>query len=104
MSARGEIVAARLFYMQAAAEGSAAAATGAGKTYDPLWLAKVGAGGLQPDPKIAAIWYRKAIVLGDQDEAHTLFQRLMDHLGGVQQTSTIGQAKPARDALQKSQE
>jgi TPR repeat protein len=102
MWARGDVIAARLLYIRAAAEGSAAAATGTGKTYDPLCLAEIGAMGLRPDPKIAAIWYRKAIAL-DDPEAPTLLQRL-NRPEAVQQTSTIGRAGPARDAPQKSQE
>jgi hypothetical protein len=91
MSARGDVAAARLLYVRAAAEGSAAAATGAGKTYDPICLAEFGARGLKADTKVAAIWYRKAIALGDQEAAPLLQQ--LNHLEVVQQNGTAGQAK-----------
>jgi hypothetical protein len=95
MSARGDLAAARLLYIHAAADGSAAAATGAGKTYDPVCLARSGAKGLQPDPNLAAIWYRKAVALGDP-EALVLLQQLL-HMEIMQQAGTAGQANATCD-------
>jgi type II secretory pathway predicted ATPase ExeA len=61
----GDITAARLAYERAAAAGSGAGATGAGRTYDPVFLAGIDARGLQGDPVRAADWYRRALELGD---------------------------------------
>ncbi len=63
--AQGRIAAARPLYEQAAAAGDAAAATAVGKTYDPLFLANMHASEVQPDPKLAAAWYRRGVELGD---------------------------------------
>jgi hypothetical protein len=70
--ALGDVSSARLLYKRAAAGGDARAATGVGKTYDPLFLSAIGARGIQPDPQAAAAWYRKAIDLGD----HSATERL----------------------------
>jgi len=61
----GDIVGARLFYERAAAEGSGVAATGVGKTFDPLYLVSAGVRGIQGDPAQATSWYRKAAAAGD---------------------------------------
>ena len=74
MLAIGDISAARLLY-QRAASTSGQAATAAGKTYDPAFLAQIGARGIRPDPAAAAEWYRKALALGD-GEADQLLRRL----------------------------
>ncbi len=65
--AHGDIVAARLLYERAAAQGSGAAATAAGKTYDVEFLLRVGARGIRADPAAAAAWFRKAAALGDAE-------------------------------------
>jgi type II secretory pathway predicted ATPase ExeA len=69
---QGDMSAARLAYERAAASGSGAGATGAGKTYDPGVLARMDARGLQGDAALAADWYRKAIVLGDSEASELL--------------------------------
>jgi hypothetical protein len=61
----GDLASARLLYERAAAAGDARGATGAGKTYDPQILSQIGARGIRPDPAAAALWYRKALELGD---------------------------------------
>lgn len=71
----GDIVAARRFFERAAEAGNAPAATGAGRTYDPLYLRQV-ARGLRGDPDKAADWYLKAVALGDS-EAGVLLMRLL---------------------------
>lgn len=75
MRANGDISAARLLFERAAEAGSAAAATEAGRLRDPAYLARLGAIGVAPDPRIAADWYRRARALGDADAA-VLLQRL----------------------------
>lgn len=74
--ATGDVAAARLFYERAAEGGSAHAATAAGKTYDPLFLAETHARFIRGDPVAAARWYRKGSAGGDK-EADGLMQRLM---------------------------
>jgi hypothetical protein len=69
MLALGDLASARLLYERAAAAGAARGATGAGKTYDPRFLAKSGARGIRADPATAANWYRKALELGDASAA-----------------------------------
>jgi hypothetical protein len=67
MMAIKDISAARKLYESAADAGSAAGATAVARTFDPDYLAKLGVVGLRPDPPAAAVWYRKAAVLGDRD-------------------------------------
>ena len=68
----GDISAARLFYERAAEVGSAAGAAGVGKTYDPLFLAQIGAQGPKADAVLASWWYRKASNAGDQEAGKRL--------------------------------
>jgi TPR repeat protein len=63
----GDIAAARLFYERAAKAGSARAAMLAGKTYDPLYFAEIGARGIVADRTKAVDWYGKAAGLGDRE-------------------------------------
>src|SRR6202041_1168900 len=58
--ASGDILSARLYFERAGAAGSEAGAMNAGKTYDPDYLAKIDAPGLQADVKRAIDWYRIA--------------------------------------------
>ena len=75
MFAANDVSAARLFYERAATGGSAAGATGVGKTHDPAFLSRLTASGIRSDPSAAATWYRKAVTLGDP-EAERLLRRL----------------------------
>jgi TPR repeat protein len=72
--ALGDVSGARLLYERAAAAGDARGATGAGKTYDPVFLLTIGARGIRADPIAAANWYRRAIELGDQTAVARLTQ------------------------------
>jgi hypothetical protein len=65
--AEGDIIGARLLYERAAALGSAAAATSAGKTYDGEFLSQAGVRGIQADQGSAMAWFRKAAALGDPE-------------------------------------
>ena len=71
----GDIIAARLAYERAARAGSATAATGVGKTFDPLFLAAAGVRGIQGNPFEAAAWYRRGSAAGDL-EAESRLQAL----------------------------
>jgi hypothetical protein len=75
MLALGDISAARLLYERAARAGSGEATADVGRTHDPTVLAQLGTRGMQPDPVLAAAWYRHAIALGDAASAERL-QRL----------------------------
>jgi hypothetical protein len=57
---QGDIIAARSFYERAAGSGSARAATGVARTFDPTFLSRLGTVGARGNPERAAIWYRKA--------------------------------------------
>jgi hypothetical protein len=81
MLAIGDIAAARQFFERAAEAGNAAAATAAGKTYDPFFLAETHARGIRGDPVAAARWYRQASAGGDH-EADALMKRLMERYAG----------------------
>lgn len=59
--ALGDVAAARLFFQRAAEGGSAAAAISLGKSYDPAYAPP----GSSPDVAKAAMWYRRALALGD---------------------------------------
>ena len=70
---RGDVSAARLLYERAAAAGSGRAATAMGKTFEATFLAAIGVTGMSADPALAAVWYRRALSLGDL-EARTRLQ------------------------------
>jgi TPR repeat protein len=65
----GDILSARLCFERAAAAGSEEGAMGAGKTYDPEYLAAVDATGPQADIKHAIDWYRIASTTHGNREA-----------------------------------
>lgn len=62
---QGDVVAARMLYEQAARKGHVAAAVGAGSTYDPVYLSKLGVHGIEPEPDKAIRWYEAAHQAGD---------------------------------------
>jgi hypothetical protein len=67
MLQQGDIRSARLYFEKAAEAGSGHGAVGAGKTYDPAFLATVTAPGLASDVARAIKWYRMASAAsGDQ--------------------------------------
>jgi hypothetical protein len=72
---RHDIVAARLFFLRAAEGGDAASAVAVGKTFDPVFLARMGAIGIAGDKAKAAFWYSRARELGD-GEADLLLRGL----------------------------
>jgi general secretion pathway protein A len=70
----GDISGARLAYEHAASAGRAKAMSGLGMTYDPNFLGRVNARGIQPDAARAAEWYRKAADLGDAEASLRVLQ------------------------------
>ncbi|HZS82894.1 MAG TPA: hypothetical protein VFA50_08480 [Stellaceae bacterium] len=73
---RLDIATARLFYERAAERGSAAAALGLGRSFDPLFLDASHVRGIRGDPRIAAGWYRKASAAGEGEAAPALARLL----------------------------
>jgi hypothetical protein len=76
MLALGDLSSARLLYARAASAGDARGAIGVAKTYDPSVLSQIGGRGIKADSATAAVWYRKALELGDASAAARL--RLLD--------------------------
>ena len=68
----GDVISAQLVFAHAASAGSGPAATGLGKTYDPTFLAEIGASGISPDAAIATAWYQRAAALGDTEGTQRL--------------------------------
>ncbi len=58
----GDIAGARLLLEYAAERGSKTAMVRLGESYDPKYLEKLGAQGVQPDSAQAALWYNRASV------------------------------------------
>jgi len=66
---------ARAYFTRAAEAGSADAALSVGKTYDPSFIAQIGAEGIKPDVRQARLWYERAKALGNKD-ANAQLERL----------------------------
>jgi TPR repeat protein len=79
--ATGDIIAARAFYLQAAEQGSAAAAADVGRTFDPIFLDQNHARGIHGDAVAAMSWYRKALDGGERSVDVPL-RRLMARFPG----------------------
>jgi hypothetical protein len=62
---RGDVASARRFYEMAAATGMIEAATAIGRTFDPLYLRRIGVRGALADAHRAKQWYEKAARAGD---------------------------------------
>jgi len=68
----GDIAAARLLFELAAQSGSPVAATAMGRSFDPVYFARVGVRGVKPDAAKAKDWYEKAVSGGDKTAATDL--------------------------------
>lgn len=68
----GDPAAARLVFERAAADGHAHAATGVGRTYDPVEFARRRLRGVPPDPDQAQLWYQRGLSAGDAEAAARL--------------------------------
>jgi hypothetical protein len=64
---RGDVASARRFYETAAATGMIEAATAIGRTFDPLYLKRIGVRGALADARRAKQWYEKAARAGDME-------------------------------------
>ncbi len=60
----GYVAGARSYFRRAAEAGSADAALALGATYDPGFIAGIGAQGIKPEPDEARSWYERAKLLG----------------------------------------
>jgi TPR repeat protein len=78
--ATGDVVAARLMYQRVAGSDSGPAALAMGMTYDPRFLASIGAQGLAADPQQAIFWYKRAAGLGSS-VAPQMLAKLEDVMG-----------------------
>jgi TPR repeat protein len=56
----GDILGARQSYRKAVASGDAAAALVMGRSYDPIYFARIAVRNAEPDPAQAFEWYRRA--------------------------------------------
>jgi hypothetical protein len=63
----GYVAGARGYFKRAEEAGSADAAFALGATYDPLFIAQIGAQGIKPDIAQARLWYERAKTLGDKN-------------------------------------
>lgn len=72
--AAGDIVSARHFFERVAQtdNDNAAAAYGLAETYDPVFLAGIGARGVLAEPATAVLWYQRAVTDGSTKAAQRL--------------------------------
>jgi Bacterial SH3 domain len=63
----GYVAGARSYFNRAAEAGSAEAALALGATYDPDFIAEIGAQGIKPDFEAARVWYERAKALGSTE-------------------------------------
>lgn len=69
---QGDVVTARLVFLDLAKRGSANGARAMGETYDPAVLSRIFIAGLKPDPEEAGKWYRLALEMGDKQAEERL--------------------------------
>jgi hypothetical protein len=92
----GDLASARLFYRLAADGGSPEGAMLMGMTFDPVYFARTGIQGTQPQIQNALQWYDKAIAMGSRPA-----ERRMEELHAwLEQSAAAGDAR-AKAALQQ---
>jgi len=84
----GYFAGARAYYERAAEAGSGEAALAVGATYDPAFVAALGAQGIKPDPEAAETWYARAAALGIADREARLAALKQDWTGGERPVET----------------
>jgi TPR repeat protein len=77
----GDILGARQSYQKAVASGDAAAALVMGRSYDPIYFAKIAQRNAEPDPAQAFEWYRRAMNAGAAQTAMVRIEDLKGFLG-----------------------
>jgi hypothetical protein len=85
---------ARAYFQRAAEAGSAEAAFSVGLSYDPSFIAEMGAQGIKPDVKQARIWYERAKALGYKD-ADAKLNALSNSEAAIEATPAPAAPKPA---------
>jgi hypothetical protein len=85
---------ARAYFQRAAEAGSAEAAFSVGLSYDPSFIAEMGAQGIKPDVKQARIWYERAKALGYKD-ADAKLNALSNSEAAVEAAPAAAAPKPA---------
>ena len=85
---------ARAYFQRAAEAGSAEAAFSVGLSYDPSFIAEMGAQGIKPDVKQARIWYERAKALGYKD-ADAKLNALSNSEAAVEAAPAPAAPKPA---------
>jgi TPR repeat protein len=71
---QGDIIPARQFFERAAEGGDARAVYRMAKSYDPVYLRRIGVRGVAGDPAKAKAWYEKAIIAGSSEAEMALLQ------------------------------
>jgi hypothetical protein len=84
---------ARAYFQRAAEAGSAEAAFSVGLSYDPSFIAEIGAQGIHPDVKQARIWYERAKALGYKD-ADAKLNALSNSEAAIEATPAPAAPKP----------
>jgi Bacterial SH3 domain len=95
----GYLAGARAYFRRAVEAGSGEAALLLGACYDPAFIEKIGAQGIEPDLKEARIWYQRAKQLGVADADAKLAQladQWPDHRNSLQEAQE-GAAPPVAE-------
>ena len=76
----GDILEARQFYQKAVVFGDAEAALAMGRSYDPIYFARIDKKNAEPDAAKAFDWYRKAMDAGAAQTAMVRIENLKHFL------------------------
>ncbi|MBI4725310.1 MAG: hypothetical protein HY765_10115 [Rhodomicrobium sp.] len=76
----GDIVEARLLYQKAVALGDPEAALAMGRSYDPIYFARIDKKNAEPDAAKAFDWYRRAMDAGASQTAMIRIENLKHFL------------------------
>jgi hypothetical protein len=95
----GYLAGARAYFKRAVEAGSGEAALLLGACYDPVFIEKIGAQGIKPDPKEARNWYERAKQLGvaDADEKLAELAEQWPDTRNPPQQAQEGTAPPAAE-------
>jgi SH3 domain-containing protein len=92
----GYLAGARGYYKRAAEAGSADAALALGATYDPSFIAEIGAQGIQADLDAARSWYERARTLGSSEAD--------DHIAALARAVEAAKSMPAPQPVSAAEE
>lgn len=92
----GYFAGARAYFKRAAEAGSGDAALLLGATFDPEFIARIGAHGIKPDPQEAQGWYERARKLGVEDAEAKLKALKEDVTSHQPVQATEAPAKPPK--------